>query len=204
MTVAAKTSSEGRQPATSGPTTANGVLRTFTDDNTMWTEAGMTTRCALGAGAAVAITIAIAAPAQATTTWSQHEHAVSYVDRVNDPGSENDLAPCFTAPGTIAGTTNSTDHVVQQDGGGTHTVHNETGTMTLTPDDTSLPVYNGRYVLHFTDTAVAGEVAGFEANFELRAASGEVIRLHLNGQFRVLPDGELQRMTVHLTCGSGP
>jgi hypothetical protein len=147
---------------------------------------------------------ALAAPAQATTTTSAHEHAVAYVDRVNDPGSENDLAPCFTAPATIAGITNSTDHVVQQDGGGTHTVHSETGTMTLTPDNTSLPVYNGRYVLHFGYTAVAGEVASFDSNFELRAASGATIRFHLNGQFRVLPDGELQRMSHHYTCGSAP
>jgi hypothetical protein len=166
----------------------------------------MPTRCALlaGAAAAAAVTItcgAMAFPAQATTTWSQHEHAVSYVDRVNDPGSENDLAPCFTEPGTIAGTTNSTDHVVQQDGGGVHTIHNETGTMTLTPDDTSLPVYHGRYVLRFTDTAVVGEVASFDANFELRAASGAVIHFHLNGQFRMLPDGELAHVVHHYSCG---
>lgn len=32
-----------------------------------------------------------------------HQHNVFSATEVNDPGSENDLAPCYTAPGSISG-----------------------------------------------------------------------------------------------------
>ena len=165
----------------------------------------MTTQRSLLKGAVIAVAFAAATatatPAGATTTSSDHAHSASFVDRVNDPGSENDLAPCYTAPGSISGTSNTTDHVVQLDNGGFHTTQNDIGTLVLTPDDPSLPVLVGHYTLHFSFTGVAGQVGSWASNFELSSSPGTPVRFHVNGQFRVLPDGELQHVNSHYTCG---
>ena len=134
------------------------------------------------------LVLLVASPASA-----QAENYTETVHGVTETFS--DVNPCTGEPATIELTYNAVFHITTDPNGSEHVTGTQTGTVTLTHDDPSLPSYTGRFTVWFGGN-LNPKTEGFWFTFNVKATGSDGSTLSLNAveQLHVSATGET---TVH-------